>query len=44
VINNRCGLQVWLYVRHYLRGSYSSAVALGAVSWLIAGTLGHEGL
>lgn len=37
-------LQVGLFVYGYLRGSFLSAVALGLVSWLVAGTFGHEGL
>ncbi len=38
------GLQVAIYLYGYLHGSYPAAFALGLVSWLVAGTFGHEGL
>lgn len=37
-------VQVVIYMYGYLRGSYAAAFALGVVSWLVAGTFGHEGL
>jgi hypothetical protein len=37
------GLQLYIYFYGYLRGSVPAPLALGAVSWLVAGTFGHDG-
>lgn len=37
-------VQITIYYYGFLRGSYPAALALGLVSWLLAGVFGHEGL